>query len=76
MNGAAIYDLKSNKYITYNSIPKTTTSKILDVLKSNNISGFCYTINNNHIFAYYDKISNICQANFLNSRSITKKYIL
>lgn len=68
MNGAAIYDLKSNKYITYNSIPKTTTSKILDILKNNNISGFCYTIDNNHIFAYYDKISNICQTNFLNSR--------
>ena len=68
MNGAAIYDLKSNKYITYNSIPKTTTSKILDILKDNNISGFCYTIDNNHIFAYYDKISNICQASFLNSR--------
>lgn len=68
MNGAAIYDLKSNKYITYNSIPKTTTSKILAILKSNNISGFCYTIDNNHIFAYYDEISNICQDNFLNSR--------
>lgn len=68
MNGAAIYDLKSNKYITYNSIPKTTTYKILDVLKNNNISGFCYTIDDNHIFAYYDKISNICQANFMNSR--------
>lgn len=68
MNGAAIYDLKSNKYITYNSIPKTTASQILDVLKNNNISGFCYTIDDNHIFAYYDEISNICQANFMNSR--------
>ncbi|MGL4571576.1 MAG: Cof-type HAD-IIB family hydrolase [Clostridium sp.] len=69
MNGAAIYDLDSNKYIAYNSIPKETTSEILSVLSNNSISGFCYTINNDHLTAYYDKITNTAQENFLKSRT-------
>lgn len=68
MNGAAIYDLKTEKYITYNSIKESSVEKINKILEASNASVFSYTILNNHINAYYNDLNNNVQRKFMNDR--------
>lgn len=68
MNGAAIYDLKKETYITYNPINEASVSQINKILEDNYASVFAYTISNNHINAYYNNLNNDVQKNFMNDR--------
>lgn len=69
MNGAAIYDIEKNKYIKFNSISPEAIDKILSIFSENKISALSYTIYNNHINAYYDKINNHVEEKFIKHRS-------
>lgn len=69
MNGAAIYDIEKNEYIKYNSISNQAVEKILSIFSENKISALSYTLSDNHINAYYDKINNHVEENFIKNRS-------
>lgn len=69
MNGAAIYDIENNKYLKFNSIPPKSVDKILSILSENKISALSYTLYDNHINAYYDKINNPVEEKFIKDRS-------
>lgn len=68
MNGAAIYDIEKNEYIKYNSISNQAVQKILSIFSENKISALSYTLYNNHINAYYDKINNHVEEKFIRNR--------
>lgn len=69
MNGAAIYDIKSNKYLSYNKIPSDIVEKISFILSKNKTTTFSYTLYNNHINAYYTKSNNSIQENFIKAHN-------
>lgn len=68
MNGAAIYDLKTEKYITCNPINNNSVEEINTILESSGASVFSYTILDNHINAYYNDLTNDVQRKFMNDR--------
>lgn len=72
MNGSAIYDIKNNKYLNFTSLPKEKGLEVYQLIKSFNINAFVYTINNNHLYVYYDKLTHPYQLEFYNSRKATK----
>ena len=69
MNGAAIYDIKSNKYLSYNKIPLDIVEKILFILSKTKTPNFSYTLYNNHINVYYTKSDNPIEEKFINQRN-------
>lgn len=72
MNGSAIYDIKNDKYLNFTSLPKEKGLEVYQIIKSFNINAFVYTINNNHLYVYYDKLTHPYQLEFYNSRKATK----
>lgn len=69
MNGAAIYDIENNKYLKFNPISPNPVDKILSILSENKISALSYTLCDNHINAYYDKINNHVEEKFIKDRA-------
>lgn len=69
MNGAAIYDIENDKYIKFNSIPPKSVDKLLSILSENNVSALSYTLYDNHINAYYDRINNPVEEKFIKDRT-------
>lgn len=69
MNGAAIYDIKSNKYLSYNKIPLDIVENILFILSKTKTPNFSYTLYNNHINVYYTKSDNPIEEKFINQRN-------
>lgn len=53
MNGVAIYDLKKEKYISYEVFPKEEQAEFFRILKNYRSWGFLYTISQNRLEAYY-----------------------
>lgn len=72
MNGSAIYDIKSNKYLDFISLPKKKGLEIYKLIKSFNINAFVYTIHNDHLYVYHDKLIHPYQLKFYNLRKNTK----
>lgn len=57
MNGVAIYDLHSDKYIKTEALSEPTANAIIEVLKEHNVNGFMYAISNDKLIAYYDNLN-------------------
>lgn len=72
MNGATIYDIKNNKYIHSNFINNSLVTKIKNILSKHNIGFFIYTLKNNHLYVYHNKLTNLAQTEFLNNRKSNK----
>lgn len=72
MNGSAIYDIKTNQYINYTSLPKEKGLEIYKLIKSLGINAFVYTIDNNYLYVYHDKLVHPYQLEFYNTRKATK----
>ena len=68
MNGSAIYSLNKKEYIYYNPIKKHLIKKIYTIIKNENINAFTYSIKDNHLFVFYDKLLNKYQIEFYNER--------
>jgi HAD-superfamily hydrolase, subfamily IIB len=54
MNGVCIFDLKKNTYIKIESIPTISKTAMIKTLKKYNLSGFLYTIDENHLSTFYE----------------------
>lgn len=71
MNGSAIYDIKTNTYLDYIPLSNTTAFEVYKLIRSFNLNAFVYTINNNHLYVYYDNLNHPYQLEFYNLRKNT-----
>lgn len=68
MNGAVIYDLEAHTYKSVEYIEETVVSKIIKTLECHMEGSFIYTIQNNKLIVYYDKMVNKHQQIFYDER--------
>jgi len=53
MNGVAIYDLKSEKYLSYELLPKNSLGKLFEIIKGYGSWGFLYAVKDDRLDTYY-----------------------
>ena len=73
MNGAVIYDIGKSKYIKIEEIPSPAVQDILEALKENGATGFMYSISNDELITYYEKLNTKALRDFYDER-VTNYY--
>lgn len=68
MNGALIYDLHQEHYVNTVYIPPEAVAGICRVLQSYHLSGFCYTVEEDQMMAYYDQLKTPAMREFYEER--------
>lgn len=68
MNGALIRDLQKDKYVFSAIIDKTVSHKIISAMHEFELYGFMYTIQNNEMVPYFEKIATAEMKNFYEER--------
>ena len=68
MNGCSIYDLKNNKYIHTISINSNLISMLQKLISSEGLNPFIYTLKDNHLYVYHNKLTVPCQVKFYDER--------
>lgn len=68
MNGCSIYDLKNNKYLHTMSIDNSIVPKIQKLISDSNLNPFIYTLKENHLFVYHNKLTTPYQIKFYDER--------
>lgn len=53
MNGVAIYDLKSEKYLSYELLPKNSLSEFFRIIKNHGSWGFLYAVKGDALETFY-----------------------
>lgn len=74
MNGAAVYDFKNKKYEVIKSIDNDVRLKIDKTLESHNIKSFVYTINDNILHCYHNKLTNQGEIDFFEKNKYEEGY--
>lgn len=74
MNGSAIYDLNRKEYIYYNKLSSDFVNIINNIISNMGVQAFVYTINNNTLTVYHNKLTNPYQIEFRNARLNKKDY--
>ncbi|KNY26684.1 Cof-type HAD-IIB family hydrolase [Pseudobacteroides cellulosolvens] len=72
MNGVVIYDTSTNEYEKVEALCDNTTKKIVNILRACKIEGFMYTISENRLNTYYEKLTSKVLQEFVDER--IKKY--
>lgn len=72
MNGVLIYDPIKKEYEVVNRLPEESAEKILEMRSRLDISPFMYTMKNNEMHTYFDRLANSAMEDFYAER--TKKY--
>lgn len=68
MNGSAIYDLQNDKYLYSLPLENNLVPIIQNLIDSENLNAFVYTLKDNHLFVYHNKLINPYQIKFYNER--------
>ena len=68
MNGVLVRDVKSGEYVFKATIEKQAVEKIVNALHKHNLYGFMYTVDNNDMIAYYEKIATEAMKSFYEER--------
>lgn len=68
MNGALIRDLQKDEYVFSAIIHKTVSHKIISAMHEFELYGFMYTIQNNEMVPYFEKIATAEMKNFYEER--------
>ena len=68
MNGACVYDLKTDRYIKAEDIGEQGRSVLFDALERRQMSGFVYTIDNNRLETFYEQLDNPAARAFVAER--------
>ncbi len=72
MNGVVIYNTSSNEYEKVEALCDNTTEKIVQILRTCKIDGFMYTISENKLNTYFEKLTSKVLQEFVDER--IKKY--
>lgn len=70
MNGVLIYDFSSEKYIFKAVLGTATVQKIISALRECAADAFMYTIEENSMHTYYERLSGQAMLNFYNERRV------
>lgn len=70
MNGVLIYDFSSEKYIFKAVLGTATVQKIISALRECAADAFMYTIEENSMHTYYERLSGQAMLNFYNERCV------
>ncbi|MCR5792731.1 MAG: HAD family hydrolase [Lachnospiraceae bacterium] len=68
MNGALIYDLEKKEYVKIESIAPTLVEKLCGWMHQYGIYGFLYTVENNRMCTYYEKLATESMQKFYRER--------
>ena len=68
MNGALIYDIKRQVYTSIAKIEKSCARKVILAAQKHDVSGFAYTIEENIMQTYYDKLQTAAMRDFYEER--------
>lgn len=71
MNGSAIYDIKNNRYLYYLTIEQELVSKLQNIISTENLNAFVYSIKDNHLFVYHNSLTHPYQIKFYEERRNT-----
>ncbi|MBD7910851.1 HAD family hydrolase [Clostridium cibarium] len=71
MNGATIYDIKTNKYFYYLTIERKLISTLQNIIAEENLNAFIYSIKDDHIFVYHNILKHPYQIKFYEERKNT-----
>lgn len=70
MNGVAVYDITAKKYVKTHTIETASVEYMLQVLKRYEITGFLYTLENDQLHTYYEKIYSEHARRFIEERIV------
>lgn len=68
MNGCSIYNLKTNRYLHTISIDQNLIGKLQKIIRDTNLNAFIYTLKDDHLFVYHNKLTNPHQIKFYDER--------
>ena len=68
MNGVSVFDVKSEKYCKVNYLDKDLCRKINNEKNKAGLDCFLYTIKNNEMMTYFERLSSKAMENFYNIR--------
>lgn len=71
MNGSAIYNIKDNKYFYYLTIEQELVLKLQNIIAKENLNAFIYSIMDNRLFVYHNKLIHPHQIKFFEERKGT-----
>lgn len=72
MNGSTIYDLKNDTYLYSISLENNLIPVIQNLIDSENLNAFAYTLKDNHLFVYHNKLTSPHQIKFYEVRKGSK----
>ena len=68
MNGACVYDLKTNRYVKAEDIGAQGRAVLFAALERRQMSGFVYTVDNNRLETFYEQLDNPAARAFVAER--------
>jgi Cof subfamily protein (haloacid dehalogenase superfamily) len=68
MNGVLIYDFVEKKYIKKELLSKDTIKQIIDVINAQGQTGLMYTLENEKLNTYYERLDNLAIKSFVDER--------
>lgn len=77
MNGVCVFDFVNKKFIKVEKIQKSSIENLFNILKKYNKTGFLYTINDDKLLTYYERLETKHQTDFYKQRveQFGKKFI-
>ncbi|HWT74675.1 MAG TPA: HAD family hydrolase [Mobilitalea sp.] len=68
MNGVCVYDLSKDEYIKIETFPQKSIDALIEVIESNRLKGFVYTIKNGVMSTYYEDLNSKALYDFYKER--------
>lgn len=68
MNGVCVYDLNKNEYVNVETFPRKSIDLLMEVIESNHLKGFAYTIKDGVMSTYYEDLNSKALYDFYKER--------
>lgn len=68
MNGACLYDLQTARYIRTEGLPEPARAELFRTLKKHQMEGFVYTVDDNRLSTWYERIDTPAARKFVAER--------
>jgi len=78
MNGVSVYDIREKRYLKTHYIDPLSVSRLFGSLRKHGITGFIYTLENDELNTYYERIDTEQARTFIDERrnKFNKKFTL
>jgi Cof subfamily protein (haloacid dehalogenase superfamily) len=68
MNGVLIYDMQSRRYIKKEVLGRSLVSQVNDVMKRTGQAGLMYTVTDDELLTYYERLDKVLLIDFVDER--------